>query len=290
MKLSMYSNFMRIMKQHGIEYAASYAESQGFSGVELIIGFDSDVIRDVDHAKEIKQVLDRHGLGVSCFSAAGDIYTKGADMTKESPAVGRLCHIADMASALGSPFLHHTIVLNWVPEKHIGMPPFEEILDYLVENCTKVAKYCKKLGITVLYEPQGLYVNGLKQLGIFYGEMKKRNDNVGICGDIGNILFVDESPVDFYKAFAKEFCHVHLKDYRSLADGESGEYNVTLGGTRLQEALIGTGIIDFDTCIDILKKSGYNGYISLENTYSDEKLDACYAQDLSTLRRYFDFE
>ena len=58
--------------------------------------------------------------------------------------------------------------------------------------------------------------------GILDGQaMRKRFDdllgevdrNVGVVADLGNILFVGETPEEFVARFAGRICHVHAKDY-----------------------------------------------------------------------------
>ena len=117
-----------------------------------------------------------------------------------------------------------------------------------------------------------MYFNGVNGFGLFYSEMKKRCPNVGVCGDVGNTFFVDESPVPFFQAFAADIKHVHLKDYwmnNELADGKGCEFR-SRSGAGFDGAMIGCGQVDIVSCLDALKAHGYRGAFSLEIDYHKE--------------------
>ena len=133
----------------------------------------------------------------------------------------------------------------------------------------RIAKYAAALGIRCLYEDQGLYFNGVDGFGAFYKAVKAQEPSVGICGDIGNTLFVNEDPVAFFREFASEFCHVHLKDYVPCNADDEGA-NVTQDGSYVKESVIGEGIIDTLSCLDALKSCGYTGAIALENNHAED--------------------
>jgi sugar phosphate isomerase/epimerase len=137
-----------------------------------------------------------------------------------------------------------------------------------------VANYCEQLGLICLYEPQGMYVNG-EGLAVFYREMKQRCQNVGICGDVGNSLFVDYDPRRIFDEFAAEIKHVHLKDYRREQASDGGY--PTRGGYRLFDVALGDGHVDILYCLQRLRKIGYRGAYSLEIGGADEVLRAAIA-------------
>jgi sugar phosphate isomerase/epimerase len=142
----------------------------------------------------------------------------------------------------------------------------------------------------VLYEPQGTFVNGVKNFGIFFEEMKKRGCNVKICGDIGNCLFVDEAPDLFFKAYAKDIVHVHLKDYIINRQDEMPEllWDRSKGGNMLAETEIGTGIVKFDACMQALKEAGYSGSFAIESVLTPYR-ETMFARDMQFMREKYPF-
>jgi len=149
--------------------------------------------------------------------------------------------------------------------------PFDEALRLIVPVAVRVAKYAYSLGVRCIYEDQGRFFNGVEKFGAFFRAVKAACPYVGVCGDVGNILFVDESPVDFFQAFSKEIAHVHVKDYTPTERNEhSPEWSISPRGNAFRECVIGTGCVDLVSCLEILKAAGYTGAFAFENGPAEE--------------------
>ncbi len=64
--------------------------------------------------------------------------------------------------------------------------------------------------------------------------------------------------------FAK---HVHVKDFhlKSGIEGNPGDgFFATRGGNYLRGAIVGHGNVPVKQCLSVLKKSGYDGFVSIE--------------------------
>ena len=107
----------------------------------------------------------------------------------------------------------------------------------------------------------------------FFEELHRLYPSVGVCGDVGNPLFVDAAPEAIFLKHAKDIKHVHLKDY-AVADApfEKGTFYPTLGGRYLQTAVLGEGAVALDACVAALRQVGYTGAFSLETSGEDEIL------------------
>ena len=103
----------------------------------------------------------------------------------------------------------------------------------------------------------------MEHFGKFFAAVHRSCPNTGICGDMGNIRFVDESTTDFFQAFAPHIVHVHCKDYR-IHDNETAGCYRTKAGRYLENALPGTGVVDYPACFRILRENGYAGAFALE--------------------------
>lgn len=261
MKFTNYSQFHEDLKARGIEYAAEHTVTLGFDSVEFL-----GLTQAAKDSAATARVLSSHGLSVSCFSEGINLLDTSRRSLSEM--IDHLCRCGDAAAELGSPYLHHTIVLP------LALPPnapeLSEILPRMSDAAERVANYCEKLGLICLYEPQGMYFNG-KGLEIFFDEMKKRCRNIGICGDVGNSLFVDYSPSIVFDKFATQVKHVHLKDYFVTdAPRENVKSYKTLGGKYLSDAELGAGAVDIPYCMSKLQDAGYSGAYSFELTGDDE--------------------
>ena len=270
MNLTMYTLFTESVLESGWKGASEKALSLGCSSVELLINSvapsDKPLFTNIDDAKEAGAILRSYGLHCPCYSVFANLYN--------SPqTVSELQRHAEFAEAIGSPYLHHT-VLPWFESPH-EIPNFDKPTEAVVDAAEQVAKHAAKFGITCIYENQGFYINGIKGYRTFYNEMKRRCDNVAVCGDAGNSLFVDLPGAEFFEEFANDIVHVHIKDYfRKSSPTYPGDgWYETLGGVWLSNAPVGEGIADIDACMAVLKKAGYRGAIAIETEHIESAVN-----------------
>lgn len=281
MQFTFYTRFNSMAVREGLEATAAYAAEHGFSAVEFLESAgksDPSVVKNTAMAKEARKILAAKGLHTACWSVGTTVY-------KSPEAVASLKRQAEIVSELECPFLHHTLLLWLKPFE--GMPSFEEGIACAVEAAAEVADYAKPLGVKCIYEDQGLFANGVDGFGAFYKQMKKRCSNVGVCGDMGNSLFVDEGAERFFAAYAEDICHVHVKDYmiRTFAEAPSRNWYPTKGGRWLRETMVGDGNVDVASCMDILQQAGYKGTYALELSHP-EPFEEGVKQAMDCLRRW----
>ncbi len=261
MNYTFYTQFIEMLARDGAQKTAEYAKSLGFSSVEVLESIGAGyprVIPDRKTAEEVKRVFDAHGIAVACYSVGCDVYGNPA-------AEDALVYHAEIAAALGCPFLHHTLKTGL--KMADDAPAADAVLEEITAAAIRIADRAKPLGVTCLYEDQGMYANGIANFGRFYREVHRVCDNTGVCGDFGNILFVDEDPAAFLSAFARDIRHVHVKDYlrKSFTDlVPTGGWYPTKHGQYLRDTTVGAGIIDIPACMKVLHDVGYNGAYALE--------------------------
>ncbi len=274
----MYYGFVELLREKSIPEVVQYLKDFGLCGVEFIFsGKDPsrDLVGNLYTAQRLGEAFKKEGIDVCCYSAYCDVYDKD-----EIPAA--LTRI-EIAKALGSPFFHHTLI----PQLHFPTSPkdFEQRLPYTLDVAEKIANHAEKHGMTVLYEEQGRYINGIENFGAFFGEMKARCGNVGVCADFGNILYAGEKPEDFIAAYIDDIKHVHIKDYRFRSIEESPAIPAQgwgqVPGGWVEHSVVGEGMIDLEKCLKLLKESGYDGYYSFEMCHK-EPID--YGIEMATKR------
>lgn len=253
-----YSLFYSDIKTRGVEYAIEHTAKLGFDAVEFLA-----LPEEKCNVSTAKKELSAASLKVSCYSVCANLLSGNTQKTETL-----LLKYADVAAELGSTYFHHTLVSPLVLPQNA--PSFSEVLPIVVRSAEKIANHCEKLGITCLYEPQGMYVNG-EGLKRFFEEMKKRCRNIGICGDVGNSLFVDYSPSLIFDELAPYIKHVHLKDYKIKNEKSSeGKAYRSLGGKWLYDAPLGSGDVDISHCLSKLREQNYCGDFAFEVEGSDE--------------------
>lgn len=261
MNYTFYTNFIEMLARDGAEKTAAYARDHGFSSVEVLESTGEGhphTVPDVRTAQEVRRIFEAYGLSVACYSVGCDVY--------QNPAAEEvLVRHAEIAGALGCPYLHHTLKTGL--SMGDAPPSYDEVLSDVTAAAIRVANRSADFGVTCLYEDQGMYVNGIENFGRFYREVHRMAPNTGVCGDFGNILFVDEDPAAFLSVFAADILHVHVKDYlRKSFDSivPGGGWYPTKHGRYLRDTTVGAGIIDIPACMKVLHKAGYSGAYALE--------------------------
>lgn len=260
MKFAMYTHFDRMLMEKGMDLACGYAAEYGFTYIEHIDDIHPGVkqsVNSLSEARDLRKALKRYGLEMACCSVFADVWTY-------DDALVKLKKQAEIAAETESPYLHHTC-LPWLSRKE-GQPSFKDGFDRAVDICGEVALYAKTLGVTAIYEEQGMYLNGCESFGRFINEMRKIDPEIGICGDMGNIMFAGEKPSEFFRRFASEIKHVHVKaytEYDCFTDPGGLSYEIA-NGKWLKEVSPYAERNTVSELVRILSEAGYDGVYSFE--------------------------
>ena len=252
MKYTNYSLFSTEHRTLGLERALDRTLELGFDSVEHIenaVPTDAYYkLKTLSDAKDMRRELDARGLTVGCYSLVLNLLYDNVDGQVE-----RAYRDIEYAHTIGSPFFHHTVIHAY--DKTAFSYSLNEAFEMVAGNLERIAGRCNEYGITCLYEPQGLYFNGIVGMRKILSEMKARGLNVGVCGDTANSLYVDCMPIDIYNEFRDDIKHVHVKDY-SYGRGDKG--NFSTDGKRIAYARMGEGDCDIAGClvysIDYIKR------------------------------------
>lgn len=238
------------------------AKEMGFEGIEFT---DLDVpegMSEEDYAREIKAQCDAVGLPVISYTIGANL-CKLSEMRNEEE-VARVCRKLDVAKILGAPTLRHDVAWD-VPENQKGFGGFENVLPLLVDGCRKITEYGASLGIVTMIENHGFFCQDSDRvLRIVNGVC---HPNFGVLCDIGNFCCADEDSRVAVGKLLPYIKHVHAKDFHvKRANGtDPGEgFFRSRGGNFLRGSIIGHGDIPVYQCLDNIKRSGYEGFVSVE--------------------------
>ena len=70
-------------------------------------------------------------------------------------------------------------------------------------------------------------------------------------------MLVHNDPVAYFRHFAKETAHVHLKDMESDREDKC--------------AVLGSGLVDIASVMEALTEAGYNGWVTIELKVDEKK-------------------
>jgi sugar phosphate isomerase/epimerase len=254
-----------------------YAASHNIRYLETLNILDLST-PDLQVARELKAYADSKGISFPCVSV-------GINLVEEAQGVELLKQYAQVAQILGSPYLHHTIALNFSEPQKIA-DNFELFYSRGLEAVREIFDYAATLGIRTIYEDQGFLFNGCKNFARFLAEVDR---NVGVVADFGNIQFVDENVEDFIPRFADRIVHVHVKDYMvtngSSRAVEDGEYT-SKGGNYLKPCLVGEGSVHTDAAFEALRAMGYCGSVALEGDPLGPDEEASFCKNQETVTKY----
>jgi sugar phosphate isomerase/epimerase len=130
-----------------------------------------------------------------------------------------------------------------------GGVTWQQALQEFVEELKPVAEHAEKEGVLLLVEPEpGLLIERAEQ----FEELMRHIDSpaVGLNFDIGHMYCVGDDPAMTVPRLGRYTRHYHLED---------------IAPTRVHHHLIpGEGAIDFAATLAAIRKTGYQGWITIE--------------------------
>ncbi len=238
----------------------SLAADMGFEAIEFTDLSAPEGMTEADFACAIREESEKCGIPVVNYTIGAD-FLNCADIEAE---IDRVCKKADIAKILGAGGMRHDATGGYRDErKHYTS--FDTALPILIKGCKGVTEYAKTIGVETMVENHGQFCQESTRVERLMGGV---NDaNFGWLVDIGNFLCADDEPakaVGIAAPFAK---HVHVKDFhvKSGSEFDPGRgFFTTRNGTYLRGAILGQGNVPVYQCLKTIKRSGYDGYVSIE--------------------------
>ncbi len=214
------------------------------------------------YASEIRAEADKLGMDINAYTIRGNLYHDNAE--DNAREVERLCGQLDVAKILGVSVMRHDVCYSL--GKTGNSRSFDLMLPTIADNARKITEYGAKLGIKTCTENHGYIAQDSIRVEKLFNAVN--HDNYGLLVDMGNFLCVDENPVTAVSRVAPYAVHAHCKDM--YISDKSGNGSMTRGGNFFKGAIIGCGVVPVKQCIRILKRAGYDGYLSIEFEGSED--------------------
>ena len=270
MKLGVSSySFENYRKNTGAGYIeiCDIAKKIGFDGIEF-----TDIITDGDRlecAAKIKEHCDSIGLEIINYAVGANLLAEDKDAEVE-----RLCGELRIAKALGAPSMRHDVCFS-LPKKPLYS--YRDAIEEMVPSIRKVTEYAKSLGIRTCTENHGYIFQSPERVEELIRAVG--NENYGWLCDMGNFMCSDDDPIRAVAIAAPYAFHVHAKDFIFKSRGDVAGikpegFFESRGGNYLRGTVVGHGVVPIMNCISILKKAGYDGYVSLEFEGAEENMFA----------------
>jgi sugar phosphate isomerase/epimerase len=232
-------------------YAIAMAKELGFQYIEPevmtgrcllnVYGY-CNITSLEDDPMEMRKAIAAAGLKAACLSAHSALIDTvyGVDYLKKA---------IRYAYILGAP------IVNTAEGPKPGWMTDEDAFRVMKYNLEELLRMCANYNITLTVEPHGIYTTTAEGLL----RILSLNDSpyFGVNFDTGNVAVAGNDSVATLKAVMKHVKHVHVKDIvRTKASGHAT--GQTAG------CAIGDGEVDIRGCLDVLRKAGYDGCLSIE--------------------------
>ena len=244
------------------------AKEMGFDGIEFIDlvpkeGTKEDALRE---ASEIRRHCEEIGLPICAYAVGANLLAE--DVEKE---VRRLCDQVDIAVCLGAPVLRHDVAAV-LPKKE-GYGWREGIRD-MVPHIRRVTEYAEVRGVRTCTENHGYIYQAPERVEELMRAVGHRN--YGWLVDMGNFMCADADPASAVVIGAPYAFHVHAKDFlwKSGTLPMPSGFFPTAAMNYLRGTVLGHGVVPVQNCVNVLKKAGYDGWMSLEFEGMEENLPA----------------
>lgn len=252
----------------------SYMKETGASQKDLIkkakdLGFDAIEYTDLDvpngmseeqFAGVLREESEKYSLPIVNYTVSAD-FLNCESLEKETE---RVCNKVDIAKILGAGGMRHDATVGY-KGKEQSYKSFDSALPILTQGCSDVTKYAKEQGIETMVENHGFFCQESERVERLIDNVG--DPNFGWLVDIGNFLCADDEPQKAVGRAAPYIKHVHVKDFHIKSGNEfdPGEgFFTTRGGTYLRGAILGQGNVPVLGCLRVIKRAGYDGYVSIE--------------------------
>ncbi len=210
--------------------------------------------------KDLRKMCDDRGIKVVCSTFGADL--NFPDNASRAPGIERCKKEIETAVILGAP-----VVMIPTPSKE-GLSSKESRKNWIA-GLAEAVPFANDAGIVLTVENfpgvESPFVTADELI-----EAVKKVSGLQITFDNGN-AFSGEDPAESFRKCAEYVVHAHFKDWDVSPDKKEGYREMRKGGYHIP-ALIGEGAVNQKSCLDTMKKFGYDGYINIE--YEGNKYNA----------------
>lgn len=244
--------------ENTFEQCVSEMALAGFTGCEVGNKYPKD-------PAVLKRALDLRGLEICNAWFSTFLTTKPYEET-ERDFIRHITFLKEMgAKVVGVSEQGHSIQgtnQSIFRDKYVMN---DEEWDKLCTGLNRLGRVAKEMGIALCFHHHmGTVVQTAEEIDRL---MENTDPELfGLLFDSGHLAYCREDYMAVLKKYANRVRHVHLKDIRPEVIAEVEEHNLSfLDGVRMGAFTVpGDGALDFKPIFDVLKKTGYEGYVLVE--------------------------
>ena len=241
--------------------AIAAAKDIGLEAIEFIDLAPTDGMTEEEYAVALREEAKRLGMIINAYTISANLFRETAE--EEAAEIARLKKKVDVAALLGAKVMRHDVA--WGLTKKGAGRSFDTMLPRLARCAREITEYAETKGIRTCSENHGLLAQDSDRVERLVNAVN--HDNYGLLVDMGNFACADEDSAIAVSRVAPYAVHAHAKDFvkRTFAQGPiPGGCFQSRGCNYLRGVAVGMGDIPVKQCIAILKRAGYDGYLSIE--------------------------
>lgn len=276
-----FSQYIRAGKMTQFDTVAK-AKEMGFDAIEFTdIDGKGDLELQKENARKIRAEADRVGIEINAYTIGANLYSD--DQAEMDAEVERLKGQVDVAKILGAKVMRHDVCYTLA--KTGNGRSFDRMLPFIAANARKVTEYAETQGIKTCTENHGYIAQDSDRVERLVNAVA--HDNYGLLVDMGNFICADENPASAVSRVAPYAFHAHIKDMRVRPEPTESCKNMTRGGNYFCGTVVGEGDVPVKKCLQILKRAGYDDFVSLEYEGPEDCINGI-ARGLANIRRFLE--
>ena len=277
--VSMWSYF-HTWRKGGFDVPAFIREAKraGADGVELLDFFYNDPDTDRIQLFTTDQVAAKRAMAKEALAETGlpiPIFSVANNFAKHDPAE-REDDLKKIQFGVDEAVSYGAKVVRVFAGDVSDSVNFEQAREYIVDGLAKASTYAHDHGIRLALENHGTLAGRGEQVCGLIEDVRNRcgNKALGANPDTGNFLIVGQPSHEAIQQVAKYAYMVHFKDFAPApADWQGFSYK-TIHGEPLIGTAVGEGVVKLDECIQALKATGFDGWLSVEYEGEEDPLAA----------------
>ncbi len=245
-----------------LEHTIDFVAGAGADGIEFS-GLDEKAKDNpCKRAAQLRKRAEQKGLQVVSYCVGAELCLPAKE---QQEVIAQLKREVDVAATLGVPSMRHDVTRGFTKyPNYKGAKTFAGCLKVIVPAIREVADYAAERGVKTSLENHGFYMQAAARVEKLLQTVK--HPNYGLTIDLGNFLCVNDDPTKAVARLAKYAIMAHAKDFhvRSKKTMPPSGWFATPTPIALRGAIVGHGVLDLPQQIKLLKKAGYDHYLSLE--------------------------
>lgn len=242
--------------------AIQWVADNGGKHMELV-PYGYSVVDNEELADEIKEKAKAANIELSGYSFPANLCQETEQEFEEE--IERIRKHIDIANRLGINSIRHDLTSFQLKDEEMTIHYFDQHFSKMVKGSQILADYAAQYDMTTTIENHGFNVQSSDRVQRVLHAVDRENFKTTL--DIGNFLCADEDPLVGVKKNIQYANRVHFKDFYIRPYYENpgeGKWFITVNKNYLRGAIIGHGDINIREVINLVKNSGFDGYITVE--------------------------